>query len=124
MLPQPRFRFYGSPSNYLTAARDYLTGRVTRGDDVTALEDRVQRQLDVAHALCVPQGRFGLYLALKELIRPGQNVILSPYTIFDIVNMVLCAGGRPQFADIDPATCNIDIRHVAELIDDNTGAVL
>ena len=36
-----------------------------------------------------------------NLIKPGQKVVMSPYTIHEVVNMVLCAGGVPSFADID-----------------------
>ena len=43
----------------------------------------------------MPMARVGIYLALKHLLRKGQKVILSPYTISDVVNMVLCAGGVP-----------------------------
>jgi dTDP-4-amino-4,6-dideoxygalactose transaminase len=58
------------------------------------------------------------------LIRPGQKVVLSPYTIYDVINMVVCAGGYPVFADIEPETCNIDARQVESLVDDQTGAVI
>ena len=51
-------------------------------------------------------------------------MILSPYTIYDVVNMVICAGGVPVFADIDRATCNLNPESVKELLDLNTGAVL
>jgi dTDP-4-amino-4,6-dideoxygalactose transaminase len=49
---------------------------------------------------------------------------MSPYTIADVVNMVIAAGGRPVFADIERNTCNIDPNEVNRLIDDKTGAVL
>jgi dTDP-4-amino-4,6-dideoxygalactose transaminase len=68
--------------------------------------------------------RVGIYLALKNMIQQGQTVILSPYTIADVINMVLCAGGRPLFADIERETCNIDPAEVERLIDEKTGAVL
>ena len=72
----------------------------------------------------MPQGRFGLYLALRQLIKPGQEVILSPYTIYDVVNMVICAGGKPVFADIERETCNLDPREVEQLVSSHTGAVI
>ena len=49
---------------------------------------------------------------------------LSPYTIADVVNMVVCAGGIPLFADIERETCNIDASEVERLIDDSVGAVM
>src|SRR4029077_9946535 len=71
--------------------------------------------------------RVGIYLAIKHLIRKGQKVVLSPYTISDVVNMVLCAGGIPLFADIEEGgSCNIDADAVIDLleIEDNIGAVM
>ena len=124
LLRQARFRFYGSSNVYSRVASDLLSGWVTRGDDIASLEGEVCAELGVAHALCVPQGRVGIYYALREIIKAGQNVILSPYTIHDVVNMVVCAGGRPIFADIDSHTCNISPKAIARLIDVNTGAVL
>ena len=49
---------------------------------------------------------------------------MSPYTIADITNMVILAGGRPVFADVERDTCNISAHEVEACISDNTGAVL
>ena len=68
--------------------------------------------------------RVAIYLVLKNIIKPGQGVIMSPYTIADVVNMVVLAGGIPVFTDIERNSCNIDPNKVEQLIDDNTGAVL
>ena len=122
--PMARFRIYTRASDYVRFAWELLTGRLTRGDDVERLERDICERFQVPHALCVPQGRVGVYLAVKHLIRPGQKVVLSPYTIADVINMVICAGGVPVFADIDRATTNVRADAVAALIDDNTGAVM
>ena len=108
----------------MIAASDILSGRMYKGDSVENLERMVSERIGVRHALCVPQGRVGLYLAVKSLIKPGQKVIMSPYTIYDVVNMVIAAGGRPVFADIERQTCNIDPLEVEKLIDREVGAVL
>lgn len=76
------------------------------------------------YATCVPQGRVGIYLAVKALIKPGQKIVLSPYTIADVINMVLAAGGVPVFADIDRGTTNIRADAIEPLIDNQTGAVM
>jgi dTDP-4-amino-4,6-dideoxygalactose transaminase len=65
-----------------------------------------------------------VYLTIKSVIQPGQDVIMSPYTIADIVNMIICAGGRPVFADVERGTCNINPEEVEKLIHKGTGAVL
>lgn len=125
LSPQPRFRYYGSPRNYFEIAAGVLAGHLSGGErHVEALEGRLCDWIGAHHSLCMSQGRLALYLALSGLIKPGQKVILSPYTIFDVVNMVICAGGHPVFVDIEPETCNIDPRRVRELIDAETGAVI
>ena len=30
-----------------------------------------------------------------------NEIILPPFTIFDVVNMVICAGGKPVFIDVN-----------------------
>ncbi|MDP6346435.1 MAG: DegT/DnrJ/EryC1/StrS family aminotransferase [Alphaproteobacteria bacterium] len=122
--PQPRFRFYNSPANYFLAARDILSGRMMRGDAVERMERRVERMIGAEHAIAMPQGRVAIYMVLAALLKPGQKVIMSPYTLYDVVNMVICAGGRPVFADLEEDTCNISADEVERLIDDETGAVM
>lgn len=122
--PQPRLRLYGMPGALLIAARSYLTGSVNRGQDLQRLEAELARYVGVDHAVSVSQGRFALYLVVKHLVKPGQKVILSPYTIHDVVNMVIAAGAIPVFADIDKETCNINLEQARSLIDADTGAIL
>jgi perosamine synthetase len=122
--PQPRFRFYGSPRNYFTALHAFLTGAITRGDDVSHLERALEIRLGVHHAIAVSQARLGIYLTIKHLIPAGGEVILSPYTIYDVINMVMAAGARPVFCDVDPSTCNIDLEKARQLVNERTRAVL
>lgn len=124
--PKARFRFYGTPHNYLGALNQGLATVVGLNKDYREpLERCIAEMANVDHAICVPQARFGLYLILTRLLSPSRpNVIMSPYTIHDVVNMVICAGGRPIFADVDQETCNIDSARLAELIDSQTGAVM
>jgi dTDP-4-amino-4,6-dideoxygalactose transaminase len=92
--------------------------------EIDLFEKKLSERFSSDHAICVYQCRLGIYLAVKALIKPGQEVILSPYTIVDVINMVIFAGGRPVFADVDHATCNISVAEVERLITPNTGAVL
>lgn len=122
--PQPRFRIYASPSSYMSVLKDVVHGKMDQGDDCEKLEKEICRRFNVPFAVCVPQARIGIYLAVKAIIKPGQKVILSPYTIVDVINMVICAGGVPVFADVERNTCNIDSVEIEKLIDKDTGAVL
>jgi len=124
LAPMPRFRLYTRASDYAHFLRDLLAGRLTSGDDNERLEHAIASWCGVPYAVCVPQGRVGVYLAVKLSIKPGQKVILSPYTIADVISMVICAGGVPVFADIDRCTTNIGAEDVERLIDEGTGAVM
>jgi dTDP-4-amino-4,6-dideoxygalactose transaminase len=97
---------------------------LSTGDALERFEREICRKFDTAAAVCAPMARTAAYLAVRELIKPGQTVIMSPLTIIDVVNMVLLAGGVPVFADIVRDTCGIDPREAERLIDRRTGAVL
>lgn len=121
--PNPRTRLYTTVSLYGRAVAALATGAAWRGPDVERLELATAAWLHAPFGVAMPAARVGIYLTVKALIRPGQSVIMSPYTIADVVNMVICAGGVPVFADIGPNTCNIDAADVERLIDANTGLV-
>ncbi|MDB4962292.1 MAG: putative PLP-dependent enzyme involved in cell wall biosis [Myxococcales bacterium] len=122
--PRSRSRFYGRSTNYVNVAKDALLRRIESGDDVMEVERELAAQLGTRHAVLMPQARVGIYLVLRSLTRTKKKVILSPYTIHDVINMVICAGATPVFADIDRKTCNIDTREVEQLIDSDTAAVM
>src|SRR5678815_6030607 len=103
--PLPRFRVYSKPWMYGAIARDVLAGRAHRGDDERQFEEAVKQYTGAPHAVCMPKARVGVFLLVRAMVPPGKKVILSPYTISDIINMVICAGAVPVFADIERATC-------------------
>jgi dTDP-4-amino-4,6-dideoxygalactose transaminase len=122
--PLPRLRIYSTVGQYWKVLLELLTARSHHGNSVEELEQTIAKRVDVKYATAMPMARVGIYFAVKALIKPGQKVILSPYTISDVVNMVVCAGGVPLFADIERETCNIDAAEVDRLINNETGAVM
>ena len=125
LSPLPRFRIYTRPTTYATVARAVLGRRIHAGDDVAQLEAALAARFGVRHAVATAQCRVAIYLAVKNTIRPGRTkIVMSPYTIFDVVNMVIAAGGTPVFADIERRTCNVDAAAVESLLDAETGAVM
>ncbi len=125
--PQPRSRLYTSIGSYAKGLPAVALGIGYDGVGIGRLEQELRRMAPSQEVIAVPMARVGIYLALKHLIRRGQKVILSPYTISDVVNMVLCAGGVPVFADIEEGgSCNIDADIVLDLIEteEDIGAVL
>jgi perosamine synthetase len=123
MAPLPRYRLYDDPRTYATIGRELVTGRWQTGGACAELEKSLA-SLGAPHAVLAPRARVAIHLAIKALIQPGQKVVLSPYTIADVVNMVVSAGGVPVFADIERETCNIDPAEIEKLVDADTGAVM
>ncbi len=125
--PQPRSRLYTTFSAYLRGLTALLERAPKQDRRVVEFEGKLAEMFPGHEAVAMPMARVGIYLLLKCLIQPGQKVILSPYTISDVVNMVLCAGGLPVFADVEAnGSCNIDPDEVAKLLrsETNIGAVL
>jgi dTDP-4-amino-4,6-dideoxygalactose transaminase len=124
MQPLPRYRLYTKLRDYGAIAGSVLTGRRLRGDACERLENAIREWGGVPHAVCAPQARLAIHLAVKAIVPLGRKVVLSPYTITDVVNMVISAGATPVFADIERETCNIDPAEIEKLVDADTGAVL
>lgn len=123
--PNPKNRLYTNLNSYLMFLGYVLAGRFWQDRSANETFERaLSERFGTDEAVCVYQCRLGIYLAVKATISPGQEVILSPYTIADVINMVIFAGGRPVFADVEAQTCNIAATEVERLISPNTGAVL
>lgn len=122
--PHPRFRLYTGPASYALPLRRLFRLPSGRPAAEAALEAEVCRRFGAGAAACVPMARTGLWLVLRELIRPGQTVVMSPLTIIDVVNMVRLAGGVPLFGDVRRNSCALDPDSAESLIDGRTGAVL
>lgn len=57
-------------------------------------------------------------------VRPGDDVVLPSFTFVSCANAVVRAGARPVFADIDPATLNIDPLAIARAVTPRTRAII
>lgn len=95
------------------------------GPTVADFESAVTEYLDVEHAIGVASGTDALYLSLRLLdLQPDDEVITSPFTFFATAGAIVNAGGRPIFADIDPATFNLDPEAVAAALSNRTRAII
>ena len=129
LSPRPRQIFYGGIGHILRLFSLLfvycVTGKYWKDQSkVGVVERKIAGLIPAKHLRLVPQARFGIYLCLKVLIKPGQEVLMSPYTIADVVNMVICAGGRPVFVDISRGTCHLDCEELEAKVHANTRAVI
>ncbi|MEZ5311777.1 MAG: aminotransferase class V-fold PLP-dependent enzyme [Microthrixaceae bacterium] len=98
---------------------------MARGKVVEEFEGLVAQMAGARHAVAVSSGTLSLVAALEALgVKPGDEVITSPFTFVASVNAALHVGARVRFADIDPATFTMDPAKLADVISDRTKVVM
>ena len=101
------------------------SGWLTSGPRVREFEQRFAEYVGAPHALAVNSGTAALHLSLLVGgIGPGSEVITTPLTFCATANAIIHAGAAPVFADIDPATVNLDPAAAAAAVTVRTGALL
>src|SRR5256885_9922860 len=80
---------------------------------------------DATHGIACASGTDALLLPLKALdLKPGDEVVTTPFTFFATAGTIHNAGGTPVFVDIEPGTFNIDPAAVEAAITPRTRAVM
>jgi dTDP-4-amino-4,6-dideoxygalactose transaminase len=106
-------------------ARVLASGRYVLGPEGEALERELAAYVGAAHAVGMNSGTDALHLALLAGgIRPGDEVIVPAFTFFATAEAVSYTGATPVFADIDPATFNLDPASAQECITKKTRAMI
>ncbi len=95
------------------------------GAKVKAFEEAFAGYCDTAHGLAVTSATAGLELAMIACeVGPGDEVITTPLSWISTANAIAARGARVVFADIDPATLNLDPAEVERKITPRTKAIL
>lgn len=110
----------------INAVIDVLkSGMLAHGKEVEAFEKEFAQYLGAKHGIAVCNGTAALDVALKALkIKPGDEVITTPFTFIASSNVILFQGAKPVFADINPKTFNLDPNEVLEKINSKTKAII
>ncbi len=106
-------------------ARVLESGQYVLGDEVSAFENEIAKYSGTQHAIGVNSGADALFLALESLgVGAGDEVIVPPFTMAASGEAVARLGAVPVFADILPATFNIDPKRVEEVVTARTKAII
>jgi dTDP-4-amino-4,6-dideoxygalactose transaminase len=101
------------------------SGRFILGPQVRAFEQEAAAYLGVRETVGVANGTDAIVLVLDALgIGPGDEVICPAFTFFATAEAVARRGATPVFADIDPATLNLDPADAADRLSERTKAIL
>ena len=106
-------------------ARVMDSGAFILGPEVEAFEKELSSALGTRRAVGLSSGTDALLVALMALdLRPGDEVVTTPYSFYATVGCIARLGARPVFADIDPESFNLDARAATALCGPKTRAVI
>jgi dTDP-4-amino-4,6-dideoxygalactose transaminase len=101
------------------------SGRFILGPNVEAFEREAAEYLGVRETVGVANGTDALVLVLDALgIGPGDEVICPSFTFYATAESIVRRGATPVFADVDPATLDLDPEDVAGRITSRTRAIM
>lgn len=126
--PAPRIRM-ASPltgdEEVEAVARVLRSGILTNGPATRRFEALMAERHGTEHAVAFANGTVALAaMHLAAGIGPGDEVIVPSLTFIATATSVLHVGATPVFADVEPATVNLDPDDVARRITPRTRAIV
>ena len=111
----------GNLSQFLGEWDDDFLG----GSRVRAAEQAFADRLGARHAISVNSATTGLHVALAACgIGPGDEVIVSPFTMSASAAVVVLQNAIPVFADVEARTYNLDPAAVEAAVTPHTRAIM
>lgn len=100
-------------------------GQYILGAETQELEQKLAEYVGAKHCIGASSGTDTLLIALMAYgIGPGDEVITSPFTFIATGEMILLAGAKPVFVDIDARTYNLDPALLERAITPRTKAIM
>lgn len=102
------------------------SGWITTGKECKKFEEAFSKFLgEGVHSIAVNSATMGMQIALEALgIKPGDEIITTPYTFSATAMVAVHLGAKPVFVDICSNTLNIDPNKIESAITSKTKAIL
>jgi UDP-2-acetamido-2-deoxy-ribo-hexuluronate aminotransferase len=95
------------------------------GPEVKELEEKLAAWTGAGHCIAVASGTEALLIALLALeVKPGDEVITTPFTFAATAEMIALIGAQPVFVDVEADTANIDAAKIEAAITPRTRAIM
>ncbi|MGB3946826.1 MAG: DegT/DnrJ/EryC1/StrS family aminotransferase [Bacteroidia bacterium] len=102
-----------------------LTGWVTQGPKVLEFEKKFADYVGAKYAVALSNCTTALHLAMIVAgVKEGDEVICPSMSYVATANSIKYVGANPIFAEVNPETYNIDVKHAEALITAKTKAIL
>src|SRR5881397_2538259 len=100
-------------------------GEFIEGPQIAEFESAFEQRAVGGVAVTAAYGRIAFYYLLKALNLPaGSEIIFPSLTFWVVPELAKVAGLTVVFADVDPATFNLDPASVERMITDKTRAIV
>ena len=100
-------------------------GQYIMGPEVKELETALAAFTGSRHCITVSSGTEALLIALMALdLKPGDEVLTTPFTFAATAETIVLAGAKPVFVDVEPDTANIDVSLLEARITPATRAIM
>jgi UDP-2-acetamido-2-deoxy-ribo-hexuluronate aminotransferase len=122
-LKKQYFKYYSKIEKEMDKVLN--SAKYIMGDQIQELEKKLCEFTGAKEAITCGSGTDALLLAMMALdIKPGDEVITTPFTFIATAETIALLCAKPVFIDIDEETYNIDVTKIEEKITPKTKAII
>jgi len=96
-----------------------------KGKEVFQFQDELASYMGAGHAIACGNGTDALQLAMMSLdLRPGDEVITTPFTFISTIEVIKLLGMKPLLVDVEEGTFNMDPDLLQQVVTKRTRAIV
>ena len=93
------------------------------------IEKKLKKTLNLSNTYSIVllgRARTGIFLAIKSILKQSTSklILIAPYTIPDVINLIKIAGGEPIFIDFDKKSTNLNLKILEKFLNTKPAALI